>query len=280
MNKSHFIILLLVAAISVGCLGTTKKHSSAAVVQQSSAAQQPQQKRVSAKSYGYRVVAELPHSTDAYTQGLQYVDGYLWEGTGGYGGSELTKTNMATGQVEMSTKLGRAYFGEGITVLDGKVYQITWHEHKAFVYDAATLRRLKTFDYLGEGWGLTTDGTKLYMTDGTDRITVRDADTFEPERTFSVRLSGKKIPYLNELEWIEGEIWANVYMTNEIVRIDPSTGNIVGIIDLSGIQSPSDIRYNTDVLNGIAYDSATGRIWVTGKNWNKIYQIELTENGD
>ena len=268
---------MLFAGLSMGCIGGAKKQQSVAAATHTAT---PTTNRVAAKNYGFRVVAELPHSTEAYTQGLQYVDGILWEGTGGYGSSKLTKTDMATGRVLASTDLARTYFGEGITVLNGKVYQITWQQHKAFVYDAATLRRIKTFDYLGEGWGLTTDGTKLYMSDGSDKITVRDAETFELERTFSVRLSGRKIPYINELEWIEGEIWANVYMTNEIVRINPATGDIVGIIDLSGIQSPSDVRYNTDVLNGIAYDKATGRIWVTGKNWNKIYQIELTEDGD
>lgn len=276
MKRTHFIIIMLFAGLSMGCIGGAKKQQSVATATTTA----PVTNRVAAKNYGFRVVAELSHSTKAYTQGLQYVDGILWEGTGGYGSSRLTKTDMATGRVLASTDLARTYFGEGITVLGDKVYQITWQQHKAFVYDAQTLRRIKTFDYLGEGWGLTTDGTKLYMSDGTDKITVRDADTFEPERTFSVRLSGRKIPYINELEWIEGEIWANVYMTNEIVRINPTTGDIVGIINLAGLQSPSDVRYDTDVLNGIAYDAASKRIWVTGKNWNKIYQIELTEDGD
>lgn len=275
--KRKEILILLVSAVLFGwgCVGSSKRQSSRNVATTTTSTTKTSN-RVAAKNYGFRVVAEIPHSTEAYTQGFQYVDGFFWEGTGGYGSSSLRKIDASTGAVLKRIDLARSYFGEGITLLGDKIYQLTWHERKAFVYNKDSFKKVATFDYIGEGWGITTDGEKLYMSNGSDVITVRDAATFEPERTFSVKLSGRKIAYINELEWIEGEIWANVYMTNEIIRINPADGTIVGIINLEGLQSPSDVNYNTDVLNGIAYDKETGRIWVTGKNWNKIYQIELT----
>lgn len=229
-------------------------------------------------SYTYRIVAELPHSTKDYTQGFLYADGLFWEGTGGYGSSVVKRyAPTASGAPEKEVALSRNYFGEGITLVGKELYQLTWHKGKAFVYDSATLKKLREYDYEGEGWGLTTDGKVLYMTDGTDKITLRDLHTFEPIGSISVTLSGRKVRNLNELEWIDGEIWANVYLTDLIYRIDPESGRVVGIIDLAGLQSQLDVNYNTDVLNGIAYDAATGRVWLTGKNWNKIYQVEIVE---
>ena len=229
------------------------------------------------KYYTFRTVAELPHSTSDYTQGFQYADGKFWEGTGGYGSSQLKVYAPYEVVAEKEVSLERKYFGEGITLFGDEIYQLTWLKGKAFVYDRKTFRKLREYSYDGEGWGLTTDGKVLYMSDGTGTITLRDPESFKPVGTIKVSVGNRKADQLNELEWIGGEIWANVYMTDNIYRIDPATGRVVGIIDLAGLQSPLDVAYNTDVLNGIAHDPATGRIWLTGKNWNKIYQVEIVE---
>ncbi len=229
------------------------------------------------KYYTFRIVGELPHSTSDYTQGFQYADGMFWEGTGGYGSSVLKRYEPYRGASQREIALPRTYFGEGITLLGEEIFQLTWRKGKAFVYDKQSLRKRREFDYEGEGWGITTDGKVLYMSDGSNKITLRDPKTFASLGTISVTLGGRKVENLNELEWINGEIWANVYMTDNIVRINPESGKVVGIIDLAGLQSPLDVTYNTDVLNGIAHDPTTGRIWLTGKNWNKIYQVEIVE---
>lgn len=237
-----------------------------------------QQQPSALKYYTFRTIAELPHSTSDYTQGFEYADGLFWEGTGGYGSSALKYYEPTSGgAAQKEVALSRSYFGEGITLLGEKVYQLTWRKGKAFVYDRQTLRKVGEFNYKGEGWGLTTDGKVLYMSNGTHTITLRDVATFKPLGSFDVTLGGRKMQNLNELEWVDGEIWANVYLTDNIVRIDPASGKVVGVIDLAGLQSPEDVSYNTDVLNGIAYDKATGRLWLTGKNWNKIYQVEIVE---
>lgn len=228
------------------------------------------------KKYTYRIIKELPHDTGAYTQGLFWHDGYFYEGTGQNGRSELRKVDPATGRVVQSVKLDRKYFGEGIAMLDGQIYQLTWTEGRAFVYDAGTFRQTRTFSYDGEGWGIATDGQKLYISDGSETICVRDPATFRVERTMTVTLDRRNQYYLNELEWINGELWANKYTYNEIVRIDPATGRVTGVIDLGGIQASEDRLTDPEsVLNGIAYDPATGNIYVTGKRWNKIYQVEI-----
>ncbi len=224
---------------------------------------------------GVRVVKTYPHSTSAYTQGLVWHDGFLYEGTGQYGESVLRKVDPATGKSLQETRLEGKYFGEGIALLDNKIYQLTWQEGKAFVYDLGTLKRTGEFAYTGEGWGLTTDGRVLYMSDGTENIHLVDPATFERKGTIQVYTDQGRVLYINELEWIEGMIWANVYTTDRIVVIDPATGCVVQIADLAGLLAPEDVTSATDVLNGIAYDPATKRIFVTGKNWNKLFEIEL-----
>lgn len=268
MKHGLFVILAALSVVAHGCGGTTQKR-----VKESAA----QTHNTPLKYYTYRIVAELPHSTSDYTQGFEYADGLFWEGTGGYGSSQLKCYDPATGRVERSVDIPKMYFGEGITLLNGKIYQLTWRKGKAFVYDQATLRKLGEFDYEGEGWGLATDGKVLYMSDGTDKITLRDPETFKPIGSMNVTIGGRKVQNINELEWIGSELWANVYLTDQIIRIDPATGKVVGIVELSGIQAPQDVTYNTDVLNGIAHDPATGRLWLTGKNWNKVYQVEIVE---
>jgi glutamine cyclotransferase len=234
--------------------------------------------------YGYRIVAEYPHDAISYTQGLFWHEGMLYESTGEYGSSAMMKVALDTGRATARRELDRRYFGEGAALLNGLVYQLTWLEGTLFVYDAATLTPQATLTYSGEGWGLTTDGTKLYMSDGTANITVRDPQTFRTERVIVVNNGGKPIDQINELEWIEGRIWANLYITDysrmaypKAVIIDPATGNITGEVDFSGIYSRLAVTRSTDVMNGIAYDPATGRIFVTGKNWNKLFEIELVK---
>ncbi len=227
--------------------------------------------------YTYRVVASYPHPADAYTQGLFYADGILWEGTGQYGQSLVRKTDLATGRSQTVARLPRSQFGEGIALLGDKLYQLTWQANTCHVYDAATLQKLAEFRYPGEGWGLTADGEKLYMTDGSARIHTLDPATFRREKRITVTLEGRPVDYLNEIEWIEGKIWANVYTSDLIVIIDPATGRVEGVVDLTGLL-PEELRGpETDVLNGIAYDAAEKRIFVTGKNWSRIFQIELIE---
>lgn len=276
MKHTLLMILTLSAVMACGCHTATRKRAVAETADNAAASAAA---RV-VKRYGVRTVAVYPHSTDAYTQGLLMADGKLYEGTGLNGRSQLRRIDLQSGEVEKRAELPRRYFGEGIALLGDKIYQITWTSGKAFVYDKASFARLSEFDYKGEGWGLTTDGSKLYMSDGSNRIIVRNPATFAAERTIEVRMAGKALSGLNELEWIDGEIWANVYTTDTIVRISPADGSVTGIIDLQGLQSPTDVSFDTDVLNGIAYDAPTGRILVTGKNWNKIYQIELTDDGN
>lgn len=225
--------------------------------------------------YGYTVVASYPHLRTSYTQGLQYAGGEMWEGTGERGSSVLQRIDLESGEANVVARLPRSEFGEGITLLGDKIYQLTWTSNKAHVYDAASGRKLRTFLYAGEGWGLTTDGSMLYMSDGTETIDVRDPATFDVKRRITVTLEGEPLRLLNELEWIDGRIWANVYTTDYIVIIDPSTGVVEGIADMRGLLPDEERDAATDVLNGIAYDAATGRIFVTGKNWSRIYEITL-----
>lgn len=269
MKHRITILIFALSVVACGCGGRTQRGNTASSASNSSTAP---------KYYTFNITAELPHSTSDYTQGFEYADGVFWEGTGGYGSSVLKYYEPTSGgAAQREVSLPRTYFGEGITLLGDKVYQLTWRKGKAFVYDRQTLRKVGEYSYEGEGWGLTTDGKVLYMSNGSHTITLRDAATFKPIGSINVTLGGKKVQNLNELEWVEGEIWANVYLTDTIVRIDPASGKVVGVIDLTGLQSPEDVSYNTDVLNGIAYDKATGRLWLTGKNWNKIYQVEIVE---
>lgn len=227
--------------------------------------------------YTYKVKAVYPHSATAYTQGLYWHDGFLWEGTGQYGQSALRKVDLYSGEAVAGAPLERHYFGEGIALLGGRIYQATWTDGKVFVYDAQSLDLLKTISYDGEMWGLTTDGEKLYMSDGSHEIHVINPDGFIKERSFPVSVGRRPLHEINELEWIDGRIWANIYMSDSIVIIDPDTGEVEGIVDLQGILPDADRTIYTDVLNGIAYDAAGGRIFVTGKNWNKLFEIEIVK---
>jgi glutaminyl-peptide cyclotransferase len=223
----------------------------------------------------FRVVKTYPHDKTAFTQGLEYRDGFLYEGTGLVGRSSLRKVRLDTGEVVQSFAVPQPFFGEGITVLPQQILQLTWQSQTGFVYDKATFRVLKSFTYPGEGWGMTNDGKQIYMSDGTAQIRVWDSATLKETRRITVTDGGKPVTALNELEFVRGEILANVWQTDRIARISPADGKVLGWIDLSGIL-PKAERVNSDaVLNGIAYDAATDRLFVTGKLWPKLFEIRL-----
>ena len=221
---------------------------------------------------GYRVLRAYPHDRTAFTQGLEFRAGFLYEGTGLEGRSSLRKVEIESGKVLQEVKLPPPYFGEGITVLHDRILQLTWQSEKGFVYDRATFRLLRTFEYPGEGWGLTNDGSLIYMSDGTARIRCWDASTLAEQRRITVHDGPNPVPSLNELEFVRGEIYANVWQTERIVRFSPLDGRVLGWIDLAGLLSPAE-REGTDVLNGIAYDAVGDRLFVTGKLWPKVFQI-------
>lgn len=231
--------------------------------------------KVAPQMVDIEVVKSFDHQQSAYTQGLQFEDGVMWEGTGEYGSSRLQYTDMATGRVTVVATLPDNHFGEGITLLGDRIYQLTWQNGIMYIYDRKTLKKVDTKRYKGEGWGLTTDGQWLYMSDGTPDIRVLDPVTLEVKRRISVVCNGASLPYLNELEWIDGKIWANVYTLNQIVIINPENGIVEKVVNLEGLLPESEYTPTTDVLNGIAYDKESGRIFVTGKNWSKLFEIKL-----
>lgn len=224
--------------------------------------------------YGFEVVASYPHDAMAYTQGLQYVEGVLYEGTGLYGRSSLRRVDLESGVVEQQIDLDPAYFGEGIYVLGDRIYQLTWKSNVAFLYDRESFELVGQFTYPTEGWGLTYDGEHLVMSDGTSTLFLRDPETFEEVGRFTVLDGDSPVAMLNELEYIDGLIWANIWLTDEIVMIDPESGQVISRIDLTGLL-PSEDAANAEVLNGIAYDDDGDRIFITGKLWPKLFEIEL-----
>ncbi|MFR9619836.1 MAG: glutaminyl-peptide cyclotransferase [Rikenellaceae bacterium] len=228
--------------------------------------------------YGYQVVARLPHATDRYTQGLQVVDGEMYESTGLYGGrSRLMRVDASSGAAQTLATLPSDQFGEGITILGDTIYMLTWRENMLYMFDRTSGKIVDTRQYMGEGWGLTSDGQQIYMSNGSSQITIRHRETFEPISSHTVTLNGEPLKLLNELEWIEGRIWANIYTTDFIAIINPTTWQVEGCIDLSGLLPDKDRTAQTDVLNGIAYDEATGRIYLTGKLWNTLFEIKIFE---
>lgn len=229
------------------------------------------------KADSYRVIHAYPHDSDAFTQGLVYVDGHLYESTGLNGHSTLREDDLETGRVLREVDVPSRYFAEGLTNWGSTLIQLTWKAHIAFVYDRATFRLLKTFHYPWEGWGLTQDGKHLIMSDGSETIHFLNPDTFQQVRSIRVTDHGKPIKNLNELEYIHGEIYANVWMTNHIARISPQTGKVLGWIDLTGILPSVEMRDDGAVLNGIAYDAPHSRLFVTGKLWPRLFQIQVVK---
>lgn len=229
-------------------------------------------------TYSYKIKNSWPHDRRAYTQGLIFHDGVLWESTGQYGSSSLRKVELKTGKVIKQISVPRNYFAEGMTVFHDKVFQLTWQEQKGFIYDPVTFQKQGEFSYTGEGWGLTHDGESLIMSDGSEQIRFLDPSTLRTTRTISVTDRGEPVVQLNELEYIEGEIYANIYQTDRIARIEPKTGKVLAWIDLSGLLPVKDRTGDEDVLNGIAYDEEGKRLFVTGKMWPKLFEIEIVKN--
>jgi glutaminyl-peptide cyclotransferase len=224
----------------------------------------------------YQVVHSYPHDPGAFTEGLFYLGGYLYESTGLEGQSDVRKVRLETGEVVQRRTIPNQYFGEGIVGWKGRLLELTWKNEVGFIYDLATFEPKGKFSYRGEGWALTHDGRRLIMTDGTPTIRFLDPKTLKEIGRLRVTLDGQPVRNLNEVEWVKGEIYANVWLTNIIVRIDPATGRVVGRIDLSRLLTDADRGASTpDVLNGIAYDAAHDRLFVTGKNWPKLYEIKL-----
>jgi glutamine cyclotransferase len=227
--------------------------------------------------YTYKIVKSFPHDPNAFTQGLVYRDGFLYEGTGLKGQSSLRKVRLETGEVVQQIDLAPEFFGEGIALVKNEVVQLTWQSQTGFVYNLSDFHLLRRFSYPGEGWGLTTNGknNELFMSDGTSEIRVLDSDTLAEKRRFTVRDGDAPIDQLNELEFVDGEIFANIWQTNRIARISPKNGAVVGWIDLSGLLSPIYRLQPGAVLNGVAYDPDRKRLFVTGKLWPNIFEIRL-----
>lgn len=217
-----------------------------------------------------------PHDRSAFTQGLFFHDGYLYESTGLKGKSTLVRKELTTGKILQEIRIDQEYFGEGIALHKGKIYKLTWQNETVMVYDLQSLRQIKTMKYSGEGWGLTSDGKHLLMSNGSATIFVRDPETFKVLREIHVHDGETPVGNLNELEFVQGEIWANIYLEDLIVRIAPQSGKVTGWIDISTLRSYLPRHAQVDVLNGIAYDEKNGSIFVTGKYWPKIFEIKLS----
>jgi glutamine cyclotransferase len=228
----------------------------------------------------YEVVQAYPHDPGSFTQGLILEDGVFYESAGLYGESSLRKVALETGEALQQVDLPGMYFAEGLTDWNDTLIQLTWQEHVGFVYDKESFAQVGTFEVATEGWGLTQDGERLIMSDGTANLYFLDPETFAVLDSVTVTDQGQEIVNLNELEWVNGEVFANIWQTDSIVRIDPETGKVLGWIDLSGLLPPEERSPETNVLNGIAYDPEANRLFVTGKLWPKLYEIRLVPVGE
>jgi len=223
----------------------------------------------------FSVVAAYPHDREAFTQGLVYADGFLYEGTGGYGTSNLRKVALESGSVLQQQDLPAAYFGEGITIFEGRIFQLTWQSQVGLVYEQASFALVDTFAYAFEGWGITNDGTRLIISDGTPVLHFFDPRTYQEISQLVVFSRDGPVFHLNELEYVQGEIYANVWQTDLIARIEPETGRVAGWIDLTGLLADTERDERVDVLNGIAYDALDDRLFVTGKLWPRLFEIRV-----
>lgn len=230
--------------------------------------------------FGYRVVASFPHDPAAFTQGLLFADGVLYESTGGYGRSSLRRVDLTTGRVLAKTDLPAHLFGEGITVWGDEVIQLTWRAGLGLRYDRARLTRRGTFPVVGEGWGLTDDGTHWIQSDGSATLRWLDPRDGREVRRVQVTERGVPVPRLNELEYIDGEVWANIWLRDELIRIDPASGRVRSRVDLRDLWPTRERPHQDAVLNGIAHDPASGRLFVTGKHWPRLFEIELVPQDD
>jgi glutamine cyclotransferase len=227
--------------------------------------------------YTYQVINTWPHDAEAYTQGLVFYDGALFESTGLHGSSSLRRVELKTGKVKKKVDVAREYFAEGMTIFRDKIFQITWQSQKGFVYDIKKLKQEGEFAYEGQGWGLTHDDHFLIMSDGTNRIRFLDPTNFQVQRTISVYDNGQPLTDLNELEYIKGEIYANIWKVDRIVRLDPATGRINAWVDMTGLHHAGNDPNSENCLNGIAYDAEGDRLFVTGKRWPSIFEVRLVK---
>lgn len=257
-------IFLAVTALTNGCALTTDSPGS---VDSTTSDDIP--------FYGYKVVNIYPHDRNAFTQGLAFENGFLYEGTGLWGHSTLRRVELETGNILKTRQIPGQFFGEGITFYGDEIIQLTWQSNTGFVYDKESFELLQEFNYPTEGWGITYDGKRLIMSDGTSTLYFLDPETFNEIGRIQVSDNDGPVSRLNELEYVQGEIYANVWQTDYIARISPTTGNVIGWIDLEGLLSPEDLGEAVDVLNGIAYDVQNERLFVTGKLWPKIFEIVL-----
>jgi glutamine cyclotransferase len=272
--------IIIVSFLFVGCDSAASSSGQASAVPSAAVSATPTAAPSTAPAgeipvWTYEIINTYPHDSSSYTQGLIYRDDVLYESAGQYNESSLRKVDLKTGKVLKKIPVPGQYFAEGMTIFMGKVFQLTWREEKVFVYEPDTFRKTGEFTYEGEGWGLTHDGQQLIMSDGSSQIRFINADTFKVERRINVTLKGRPVEELNELEYIKGEIYANIYQTDRIVRIDPKTGQVLGVIDMTGIlpgKSPDEME---NVLNGIAYDEKGERLFITGKRWPKLFEVRL-----
>ncbi|HWO01199.1 MAG TPA: glutaminyl-peptide cyclotransferase [Blastocatellia bacterium] len=279
LGRFRFITIagLLLLAIAVGLIswrllranppdvaGTTKSDKAASGTIQ-----------LAPRQLTYEVVNSYPHDPNAYLQGLVWYDNGFYESTGLYGRSTLRRVEFPSGRVVKSIDLASSLFGEGLALIGDNLIQLTWQAHRGFVYDRESFKLLREFSYDTEGWGLTYDGKNLILSDGSSDLTYLDPQTYEPLRKVQVTMNGRPITELNELEYIDGEIWANVWQTDLILLIDPASGQVKSFLNLKGILAPSDRKGTEDVLNGIAYDSEHKRIFVSGKLWPRLFEIRV-----
>ena len=274
---SRFLALLAAGLVFSGAGGVSSCGSSPSGTGRPPAAASPADTAVVAPTpvYGYEIVRAYPHDPAAFTQGLVFVDGNLYEGTGLFGESTLREVDLATGSVLRSHSLAAQFFGEGIAAYGDRLVQLTWRSQVGFVYDRKSFRLIHQFTYPTEGWGLTYDGRRLVLSDGTATLRFLDPLSYEVLGSIAVRDDQNPVALLNELEYVEGEVYANVWQTDRIARISPKTGEVVAWIDLSGLLARENYTGRTDVLNGIAYDAKNGRLFVTGKLWPRVYEIKL-----
>lgn len=265
-------LTLAVCMLMAACSGTTPKTEES----NNTTTTTPKRETAMATQYSYNIVASYPHAVESYTQGLEYVDGTLWESTGQEGKSHLMRVDLKSGKRTIVASLPKEDFGEGITHYKDRIYQLTWLSEKAYVYDAKG-NKINTIPYRGEGWGITTDGERLFMSDGTSAIRIVNPNTLATERVINVTLNRRLLHNINELEWVDGYIWANIYITDSIVKIDPNSGDVVGYVEFDALRNQLKDNPQAEAFNGIAYNTSNGHFYVTGKNWNSIFEIEIQQ---
>ena len=266
--------ILVIAGLCL--LASCEARPAAAPATTAATAEAPSKGTKAFTYYTVEIVNRYPHDSRAFTQGLIFETAHtLLESTGMNGQSSLRRTDLKTGRVLQKTDLPQRYFGEGLARLNGKLYQLTWKDHKGFIYDATTLQRTGEFPYTGEGWGLTTDGTSLILSDGSNELRFLDPVTYAITRTIRASYQGKPVDHLNELEYIDGEIYANLWGADLIARLDPTTGQSTGVIDCTNLFPPAQRATPEQVLNGIAWHPETNRLLITGKWWPEVFEVKL-----